>query len=116
MGLEFSKQRTWQIMKYKCGTIVLVLFMSTAVMAEPSTTAPAVPKNLHIYNANGNAYVDMTPHGCSGSRYSLSPEHAKYDAIISILLAAQLAGNKVVIRYDGCNSIQQGNIIGVYLP
>ena len=103
-------------MKSNCKYFLLLLIFSVQVMAEPSVTTSAVPKNLHVYNSNGSTYVDLVPHGCSGTRYYLSPAHAKYDAIVSILLAAQLAGKKVVIRYDGCNSIPQGNIIGVYLP
>lgn len=96
--------------------ITLLLIGSfNEVLATPVVTSAAVPSNLHFYNTAGNTYVDLLPHGCSGSRYFLDPAHVKYDTIVSILIAAQLANKKVVLRYDGCNSIPQGRIIGVYL-
>ena len=97
--------------------IVLLLISSmSAAMALPVNTTQAVPKNLHVYNTAGNTYVDLVPHGCSGTRYILNPIHSKYDAIVSILLSAQIAGKNVVLRYEGCNSNLQGQIVGVYLP
>ena len=63
-------------------------------------TVPQVPKNLHIYNEGGYTYVVLQAQGCSGFTYVLSPEHKKYDAIFSILLAAQMANKKVLVTLD----------------
>ncbi|KDM92373.1 hypothetical protein EA58_06545 [Photobacterium galatheae] len=96
--------------------MTMLLLSAFKVSAEPMTTPTAVPKNLHVYDLQGNTYVDLKAHGCSNTRYYLSPTHPKYDAITSILLTAQTASKPVIIRYEGCNPQNQGNIIGVYLP
>ena len=100
-------------MKKALSTLIAISTISTALAVE--LTQPSVPKNLHVYNQAGNTYVDMTASGCSNYRYSLDPNHKKYDAIYSGLLAAQMADKKIVIRFDGCNGSGQGNIIGFYL-
>jgi len=94
---------------------ILSFVFSNSTLA--TTTSEVVPKNLHIYSASGSTYVDLTPAGCSRSRYYLDPKHVKYDAIFAILLAAQTAGKKVQVRFDKCvnGSNPQGNIVGVYL-
>lgn len=53
--------------------------------------------------------------GISGTRYTLSTTHLKYETLVSILLAAQMAERKVQLRFDGCTTNGQGQIIGVYL-
>ncbi len=101
-------------MKYL--TLLMLVLLSVSVFSAENTPQ-RIPSNLHIYNTNGAAYVDMDAHGCSGYRYYLSPGHPKYDAIVSILLAAQMSGKEVILRFDGCvnGSNPQGNIIGVFL-
>ncbi|WP_345880907.1 hypothetical protein [Shewanella algae] len=93
--------------------IMLLSFSSFAVEYTPET----VPKNLHVYNTSGSTYVDLVAAGCSSYRYYLNPVHEKYDIIVSILLAAQVANKKVVVIFDGCvnGGNPQGNIVGVYL-
>lgn len=95
--------------------IVLFILSMNKLHAAPVVTPAAVPSMLHVYDAHGNTYVDLVAHGCSGKRYRLNPSHVKYDAVVSVLLSAQVAKKKVVIRYDGCNGVPQGNVIGVYL-
>jgi hypothetical protein len=96
---------------------VALSMISGLAVAAPANTPEAVPKNLHIYDVIGNAYVDLPSHGCAGGRYKLSPSHAKYDAIFSVLMAAQIAERKVIVRFDSCSThaSPQGYIIGVYL-
>ena len=98
----------------KVATILIFVFV-TPVFAAPANTPGAVPKNLHVYDVGGNTYVDHIPAGCAVSRYILSPGHFKYDTIISILMAAQIANKEVVLRYDGCDGNSMGKIVGVYL-
>jgi hypothetical protein len=95
--------------------LIFLLFTMDVATADPIVIPAAVPKNLHVYNAAGNTYVDTIAYDCSQVRYHLNPGHAKYDAIYSMLLAAQISGKKVQLRIDGCNTIAQGNIIGIYL-
>ncbi|MQP57741.1 hypothetical protein FZF11_19930 [Vibrio parahaemolyticus] len=103
---------TPMILMMLTGTFLL----SAPALAEIEETSSMVPKNLHIYDVQGSTFVDLPAHGCSGARYYLDPNHPKYDAILSILLSAQLAGEKVVVRFDGCiNNNTQGRIVGVYL-
>jgi len=104
-------------MKSKIIMLLLTgILLTDYAHATATTTPPSVPRNLHVYNSNGDTYVDLVADTCSGYRYHLSPNHGKYDVIVSILLAAELAGKQVVIRYDGCNGSSQGEIVGVYLP
>lgn len=98
--------------------IFLMLFvMCGFANADPVNTPAAVPQMLHVYDTAGHAYVDMPPHDCAGGRYHLHPSHAKYDAVFSVLLSAQVANKKVVVRFDGCSShtSPHGEIVGVYL-
>ncbi|ANQ59213.1 MULTISPECIES: hypothetical protein [Vibrio] len=96
---------------------ITLLLISAKAIADIEVVSKVVPRNLHVYDFTGNTFVDLKAHGCSGSRYHLSPNHPKYDAIFSVLLAAQLAEKTVSVRYDGCvnGSNAQGSIIGVYL-
>lgn len=93
---------------------ITLLLISAKAIADIEFVSKVVPRNLHVYDFTGNTFVDLKAHGCSGSRYHLSPNH---DAIFSVLLAAQLAEKTVSVRYDGCvnGSNAQGSIIGVYL-
>lgn len=88
---------------------------SLQVIAGPEITPEVVPTNFHVYNESGNTYVDLVPTGCSGSRFFVPASHVKYDTIVSTLISAQLANRKVRGRFDGCNTISQGKLIGVYL-
>ncbi|WP_104026172.1 hypothetical protein [Vibrio jasicida] len=96
---------------------ITLLLISAKALADIEVVSKVVPRNLHVYDFTGNTFVDLKAQGCSGSRYHLSPNHPKYDAIFSVLLAAQLAEKTVSVRYDGCvnGSNAQGSIIGVYL-
>ena len=100
----------------KINILFLLLLIPSISFAQIKVTEPSVPESLHIYDTAGNTYVDHLLGDCTSRRYHLSPNHIKYDAIFSVLLAAQTAQKQVRIRYDGCtNSGSQGNIIGVYL-
>jgi len=102
-------------MNTKVLLITLLLIPFTA-FGQIRNTEAAVPETLHIYNTAGNTYVDHVLDTCGSRRYHLSPGHAKYDAIFSVLLTAQATGKQVQLRYEGCfNNNQQGEIIGVYL-
>lgn len=92
---------------------VLFPINSYAVLA--TTPDWAVPKNLHVYNDDGQTYVDHVQGECQQVRYRLDPNHKKYDAIVSILLAAQMANKKVILRYDHNSGCTQGRIVGVYI-
>ncbi|QUJ67367.1 hypothetical protein KDD30_15215 [Photobacterium sp. GJ3] len=94
--------------------ILFLLVFSFSAFAEPLTTPAGVPKNFHVYDLHGNTFVDLAAHGCSSARYYLSPTHPKYDAIVSVLLAAQTSNKKIVIRFEDCTPQDQGKIIGVY--
>ncbi|AOT07733.1 hypothetical protein [Pseudoalteromonas luteoviolacea] len=99
-------------------SLLLVSGFSYAGMNTPGTTTYSAPTNLHVFNSNGDTYVNLPATGCSTSVYHLSPSHKKYDAIFSILLTAQTAGKKVKVRFDKCvNSTSNpfGNIVGIYL-
>ena len=101
----------------KANRLLLILLLTPFMaIAEIRNTEPSVPSELHIYNTNGDTYVDHLLDACGSRRYHLSPNHNKYDAIFSVLLAAQVSDMPIIIRYDGCvNNNQQGEIIGVYL-
>ena len=101
--------------KFSLLIIVIASFITLDVRAGIEHTPYAVPGNLHIYDNGGNTFVDLIAHGCSAHRYYISPSHPKYNAIISIILSAQMAGRKVSFRFDDCNSQSQGLIIGVYI-
>ena len=96
--------------------IAVFLFVPSFALADVHLSPSAVPTNLHIYNQTGLTYVDHVAQHCSSKRYFIDPSHRAYDHIVSILISAQVAGRKVVLRYDGCvNKGTQGKIIGVYL-
>lgn len=97
--------------------VLLTAVILTAPIANsaPKSTPAAVPQNLHVYNQDGNTYIDHLPHGCSSKRYYISPNLKAYDQIVAIFLSAQITQKKVVLRYDGCNRNAQGKVIGVYL-
>ena len=106
-------------MKRLMKKLLLALLMSLCFIsvsqAQSMLTPAAVPKNLHVYNKAGNTYVDTIATECSGVRYILEPTHAKYNAVFSLLLAAQMGGKKVSLKFSECNNIPQGIIEGVYL-
>lgn len=97
--------------------IVPVLFMlvSSNLYAAGTNTPAEVPRNFHIYSESGSTYVDLIASGCSGYRYYLPSNHVKYNTIVSVILAAQMSNRNVQIKFDGCNSNNQGRITGVYL-
>ncbi|MES1192624.1 MAG: hypothetical protein ABUS47_16305 [Steroidobacter sp.] len=97
-------------------TLILLLAISNVALATATNTPAAVPANLHVYDSAGNSYVDLVASGCSGARYYIDPNFAAYKTIMSILLTAEVTQRQVVIRFDGCNSNNQGFVVGVYLP
>ena len=103
-------------MKYRIFVVSALLFFTNAAYSAIATTPPAVPSKLHVFNSLGDTYVDHVVDGCGSKRYYLSPDHKKYDAIVSILLSAQVSKKDVQLIYDGCrNNNNQGIIVGVYL-
>ncbi len=95
--------------------VVLTSISVAASAALTNTPESAVPRNLHVYNDDGHTYVDHVSGECSTVRYRLEPSHKKYDAILSILLAAQTSKKRVTLRYDYSVGCTQGRIVGVYL-
>ena len=97
--------------------LFFVLSLTIAPFAFAVTLTPAaVPKNLHVYDQNGNTYVNHVVQHCTSKAYYIDPNHKAYDQLVAILLSAQIAQKKVVLRYDGCtNRGTQGKVIGVYL-
>ncbi len=83
------------------------------------TVSHVVPRSLYIYDINGGTFIDLKPSGCNHtSKYYLSPNHPKYDAIFSLLLSAQLANKPVTVKFDGCingTDNPRGNIVGITL-
>mgnify|MGYP007077563275 CR=1 FL=1 len=103
-------------MNLRIVSLSIFLFFFFYLYAAISMTPVAVPSNLHVYDEVGNTYVDHVVDGCGSYRYWINPENANYEAIMSILLTAQVSGKKVILRYDGCvNGGNQGRVIGVYL-
>jgi len=102
-------------MKLNILTLFFLMMFSLSVLAEVKNTPEAVPSNLHVYNVEGHTYVDHIVDTCTSQRYHIDPNHAKYDTVVSILLAAQIAKKKVILRYDGCVNGTQGEVVGVYL-
>lgn len=101
---------------FRFSCLVLLLSLSAASIAEIFQTPWAVPEHLHVYDDQGNTYVDLVVDKCNTARYWISPSHPKYDTIVSILLAAEVAKRRVSIRYNGCDaSGNQGKLIGVYI-
>jgi hypothetical protein len=98
-------------------SLLLGLCLLSFNMAFSSTenTEELIPNNFHIYSLNGNTYVDHLATGCSGKRYYLPTNHQRYETIVAVLLAAQMGQRNVQLRFDGCNSNNQGKIVGVYL-
>jgi hypothetical protein len=100
---------------FKYISILFLLSFSSLVAGEATYTDYYVPQNLHIYSTSGMAYVKLAAHDCSGHTYQLSPTHPGFEQIFSLLLAAQISGQQVRARFDGCASNGQGRIVGVYL-
>jgi hypothetical protein len=94
---------------------VALSVISVGASAVDVFTPNAIPKKLHIYSSSGDAFVDMPTVGCAGGRYILSVNHVKFDAIFSLLLTAQTTGTEISLRINGCNSQNQGNIVGAFL-
>ena len=97
-----------------------ILLIATFILAATShadiiVTPNAVPENLHLYNDQA-AFVRLTPHGCSQSTYVIQTSHSKFDVIFSLILAAQISGKPIRLRFDGCNANSQGIVVGAYLP
>lgn len=95
--------------------VLFVLLVSVVARSEPVATTRDVPSNLRVYDSSGNAYVNLVAHGCSTGGYIIPSNHPRFETIVSILLAAQLAKSDVQIRYDGCNNNNQGIVVGVFL-
>lgn len=92
-----------------------LILTSSQISVSAEVTPEAIPKNLHVYAESGSTFVDHIATGCSGKRYYLPDAHKKYNTIVSILMAAQMGGKSVQLRFDGCNSEGQGIIVGAYL-
>ena len=95
--------------------LIATFFLVATSHAAVEITPAEVPNNLQIYNEGGNAYVDMTAYACSDGRYQIPASHLKYEAIFSLILAAQISGTSIRLRFDGCNANNQGIVVGVYL-
>ena len=97
--------------------VVSMLVISTSALAI-ETTDPAVPGVVYIYSKSGAAYVALPAKGCSDRGvYQLEPNHPKYDAIFSLLMAAKISDREVRVRFDDClhGSNPRGRIIGAFL-
>lgn len=100
-------------MKIKCLVFLIASCVSSFTFAQ-SITPWGVPQDLQLYSSS-STYVTVVPAGCSGGQYRLSTSLSNYDAVLSVILAAQLADRRIRVRYSGCTSNGQGEIIGVYL-
>ena len=96
--------------------LISTLALSALAWANPEITTGAIPEELHIYSGSGDAFVRLTPHGCSGIKYIIPNTHTEFDAIFSLILAAQLSEKQIKLRFDGCNANNQGIVVGAYLP
>lgn len=101
-------------------TLLMIGLISSISVSAYEVEGPGVPSFLRITDENGNTYVVMgaTNTTCSAtpsSTYHIQPDHKKYDAILSILLAAKLSGVQVYLRYECVQGTSQGKIIGVDL-
>ena len=96
--------------------LIATLLLSGLTYANPEFTPESVPKNLHIYSETGNAFVRLTAHGCAWGTYIIDNDHIEFDAIFSLILAAQISQKPIKLRFDGCNANNQGIVVGVYLP
>lgn len=97
------------------GLFTALLAFSLKSFSAPELTNVVVPYDLHVYNSAGNTFVRLAAAGCSSKTYYLPTDHAQYDIIMSILIAAQISETKVQGRFDGCNANGQGKLIGIYL-
>jgi len=95
--------------------LISTFFMAATGYASTAITPNQVPENLHLYNDSA-AFVRLIPYGCSQSTYVIPTTHAKFDVIFSLILAAQISGKPIRLRFDGCNANNQGIVVGVYLP
>ena len=96
--------------------LIATLILSTLTYATPEITPEAIPEDLHIYSGSGDAFVRLTAHECSGVKYIIPNNHAEFNAIFSLIMAAQLSAKPIKLRFDGCNANNQGIVVGVYLP
>lgn len=96
--------------------LALLLAFSNMSLAAPLNTPAVIPRNLHVYDSAGDSYVDLASYDCSAYRYYINPNIPAYKTIMSILLTAEVTQRPVVIKFDGCNSSNQGIVVGVYLP
>ncbi|MES1192621.1 MAG: hypothetical protein ABUS47_16290 [Steroidobacter sp.] len=104
-------------MKYiKAAALGILLLINVAAHATPENTLAATPHNFHVYDQAGDTYVDLVSSGCSAYKYYIDPNLPAYKTIVSILLTAEVVQREVVIKFDGCNSSNQGQVVGVYLP
>ena len=95
--------------------LIATFFLTTSSFAAAEITPEAVPQNLHIYSESGSAFVTLVAHECSGTKYIISNDHVRYEAIFSLILAAQISGKPIKLRFDGCNANNQGIVVGAYL-
>lgn len=93
---------------------MVLMFVMVSVSFGENFSNYSIPKNLHVYNSSGDAYVDVKFNG-SYKRAWLKVSHPKYNAIFALLLAAQLNDETVQIRSLSTNSQGQPVIDGVYL-
>ena len=90
----------------------------SSISASALSAGPAIPKYLDIADDYGRTYVVMGNSECgaqSSTKYLLHPDHKKYNAIFSLLLAAQMSGSQVSLRYECSGNTAQANVIGVSL-
>lgn len=97
----------------KINTMVLlsvVLMFSKALSAEPWSTLTNV---IEVYpNAAGlvfvTSYVNAQISTCdNGKRFSISKDHPNYEVMVSTMLAAFMAGEKIVFHIEsGQNGCQ----------
>ena len=94
-----------------------LLFGSVNSMSETvlHVKGPVIPTSLSVVDDAGNTYINMGTSECGESVYRLHPDHKKYNAIFSILLAAQMGGAQVSIKYYCPVGVSIGTISAVYL-
>lgn len=96
----------------------LLLGLLSAISVNALSVGPEIPRYLDIADDYGRTYVVMGNSDCgsqSSTKYLLHPDHKKYNAIFSLLLAAQMSGSQVSLRYECTGSTAQANIVGVSL-
>ena len=101
-------------------SLLMIGLVNSISVSAYELEGPGVPSVLRITDDNGNTYVVMGANNttCSAtpsSTYHIHPDHKKYDAILSILLAAKMSGVQVYLRYECVPGTSQGRVIGVDL-